>query len=495
MAFEMHDGDLRDLEIDLQGQIADMEHPLVMDASFNIQLPRLSEIAFLFPDKSLPEIPFTAKGRLKNQKTRTHLDQVHLALGEIKASIDGDLLPDNAFELTIKAAGPDASELDDLVGTSLPAKQFSLASSLSGTPSQFELKSLNVDLGKSQLDGELVIGLGDITKIQGKIDSPHLDLSHWNTGDKTEEEPKPAEKREWMFDDTQVMTFADSGLDIDLELQVSSLNLGNTTVEEIGLGFILSNQLLKLDPFTFKGAQGGRYNGEFSLDGRGSLPKLHLDASGRDLRLGLAALPGQDPSTYPPIDLELALDGVGATRREIASSLDGKYRAYMGSGQVASAGMNLLFSDFLTQLFNTLNPFAQTSEYTKLDCAVMAADVASGQVVVFPVIFHTEQVTILSEGTVDLKTEKIDLSFNTKPRTGIGLSAGALINPLIKVGGRLTTPAVEMDPAGTVVSGGLAVATIGISVLAKSWSDRFLSSKDPCGDARKEITKRDNAAN
>jgi hypothetical protein len=167
----------------------------------------------------------------------------------------------------------------------------------------------------------------------------------------------------------------------------------------------------------------------------------------------------------------------------------------MGSGQLAAAGLDLLFSDFLTQLFTALNPYHETSEYTQIDCAVMAADAEDGIVTVFPVIFHTEQLTMLSDGTVDLNTEKIDLSFNTKPRTGIGLSAGALINPLIKVGGRLTTPAVEMDPAGTVVSGGLAVATIGISVLAKSWSDRFLSSKDPCGDARKEITKRDNAAN
>jgi hypothetical protein len=38
-----------------------------------------------------------------------------------------------------------------------------------------------------------------------------------------------------------------------------------------------------------------------------------------------------------------------------------------------------------------------------------------------------------------------------------------------------------------VLSGGLAVATIGISVLAKSMTDRFMSSPDPCGDARKEI--------
>jgi len=52
-----------------------------------------------------------------------------------------------------------------------------------------------------------------------------------------------------------------------------------------------------------------------------------------------------------------------------------------------------------------------------------------------------------------------------------------------------------MDPAGTLASGGLAVATMGISVLAKGMTDRLLSSTDPCGDAHKEIAKLNTAAN
>ena len=179
----------------------------------------------------------------------------------------------------------------------------------------------------------------------------------------------------------------------------------------------------------------------------------------------------------------------------MASSLDGKIRVYVGSGQVAKAGLDLVFSDFLSQLFTQLNPFLETSEYTQFDCGVFAADATGGTVAVYPIIIHSEHITILSEGAIDLGTEKIDLSFNTKPRKGLGLSAGALINPLIKVGGRLTSPAIELDPAGTVKSTGLAVATLGISILAKSMTDRFLSSADPCGDARKEIDKRDSAAN
>jgi len=493
--FKVSDGNLRDIDVDLEGHIADLDQPLGMDANFDIKLPRLSDFSFLMPGRDLPELPFAASGRLNNQQTRTHLNGVQLQLGKVKASIDGDLLPGNGFKLTIMATGPDASKLNKLAGTSLPAKPFSLATKLNGTPSKFELEDLAVNLGKSQVDGNLTIGLGDFTQIQGKIDSPHIDLSHWNTGEKPKEEAKSASNPQWMFDETPVMTLTGHGLDIDLDLQVNNLYLGNTTVEDIELDFVLSHQLLEIKPFTFKGSQGGRFHGEVSLDGRGSKPVFNLKLDGKDIRLGLAAVPGQDPSTFPPIELDVALDGVGATRRELASSLDGKARVFMGSGKLASAGLDLLFSDFLTQLFNTLNPVAETSDYTQLDCAVMAADAVYGKVDVLPVIFNTEQLTILSQGVIDLNTEKIDLSFNTKMRTGVGISAGMLINPFIKVGGRLTSPAVEMDPAGTIIGGGLAVATLGISMLAKSMTERFLSSKDPCGDARKELAKRDSAAN
>jgi len=301
--------------------------------------------------------------------------------------------------------------------------------------------------------------------------------------------------RKWVFDEEPVMHIVDISYGIDLDIRVDVLQLPNMQATDLNLGLALSPSLMEANPFHFKGERGGTFEGEARLDDRGSIPQFHLNMHGNGLRLGLSAIPGQDPSTIPPIEFELLFDGSGETRREMASSLDGKLRAYWGSGQVAEAGLGLWFSSFFTQLFNVLNPFAKTSKYTKLSCAVMAADAVSGKVSVYPVIYDTEQLTILSEGTIDLNTEKIDLSFNTKPRKGLGISTGVLINPLIKVGGTLAAPAIDFDPAGTVKSTGLAVATAGISLLATSVSDRFLSSADPCGEARKEIEKMDSAGN
>ena len=74
--------------------------------------------------------------------------------------------------------------------------------------------------------------------------------------------------------------------------------------------------------------------------------------------------------------------------------------------------------------------------------------------------------------------------------TGTGLNGGDVRMPG-EGGMAVLKRSVELDPERAVVSSGLAVATAGISLLAKSMSDRFLSSRDPCGDARTEILNRD----
>jgi hypothetical protein len=44
-----------------------------------------------------------------------------------------------------------------------------------------------------------------------------------------------------------------------------------------------------------------------------------------------------------------------------------------------------------------------------------------------------------------------------------------------------------------VVEGGLAVATAGLSILAKSLANRYLRSKNPCEQALSELEERDSA--
>jgi hypothetical protein len=66
-----------------------------------------------------------------------------------------------------------------------------------------------------------------------------------------------------------------------------------------------------------------------------------------------------------------------------------------------------------------------------------------------------------------------------------------VVHPFIKVAGTLASPTIELDPGKAAVTGTVAVATLGLSLIGKSLFDRFLSSKDPCGDALKQLQKDD----
>jgi uncharacterized protein involved in outer membrane biogenesis len=491
LAFEIRDGDVSDVQFDAAGAIPDLARPLAVDARFDIRLPSARMLGFLAPGRDLPDLPLAAVGSLHNEPALTRLGEVRLTLGPMLAGLDGTVGHDGRFDLRLEASGQDASALSGLARIPLEAEPFSVATRVHGRAEAFELSGLDLRLGDSDLKGRLEIRPGAVTGLAGELQSEFLDLSQRRTAKGEDPSPEAGEKSAWLFPEQPVTAIADYGITAVLDLRLAELDLGNTQIEDIVLGVSLGTGMLALDPLSMADRVGGTVTGSLTIDGRGTPPRLEADLRARGLRLGLAALPSQDISTFPPTDIDVRLAGSGETWREVASGANGKVRAYQGKGLVASAGVSLLLSDFITELFNLLNPFAQDREYTELECSVAAADIRDGQVEVFPVIFQTRELTILSQGKIDLQTERLDLSFNTKPRKGLGLSAGMIINPLIKVGGRLKSPAIEVDPAGALVSGGLAVATAGISLVAKSVSDRFLSSKDPCGEARQEIENRD----
>lgn len=490
LRFQTRQGDASTMRLTANGHIPDLDQPLALDADFDIHLPSLAMLGFLAPQAQLPELPLTAAGRLHNRKDRTELEGVRLQLGDLRAGVEGRLYPDRRFALSVEASGPDASGLEPWLGWAAAPKPFSLSTRLSGDSEAFELAAIDARLGESRAGGDLQIGLGKPITVSGALEAPFLDLSRLFA-----EDPEPSDasaaQSPFVFDDTPLARIDDYGVAIDAALSVAEADLGISVLHDVQLNVLLADGRLELAPFSLRGLRGGTFHGSAVVDDSGAAHVLEVTMDAKDLRLGLSAAPGQDPGTLAPVDLQLVLRGTGNTRREMASSLDGKLRAYAGPGLIASSGVNLLFSDFLTELFATLNPFAESSEFTRMECSVFAADIVAGSVALEPAVMHLEQFTVISRGTIDLRSEKIALSFNTKPRKGLGITPGTVINTLIKVGGTLKAPAIELDPAGAIAAGTIGVATAGLSVLARGFSDRFLSSKDPCGDARKEIEKRD----
>jgi hypothetical protein len=216
-----------------------------------------------------------------------------------------------------------------------------------------------------------------------------------------------------------------------------------------------------------------------------------LTADGKDLVLGLRSKNAEDLQRLPLFQVHADLAANGETVRDLAGSMDGYIRLAGGAGRVPSGALAFLAQDFLTELISSINPFTKSDPYTNFECAVLLLHFYDGVLEADPVLVQqTDKLRIFANTKIDLKTEKLDANFRTVPRKGLGLSLSNLVNPYIKVTGTLAKPALVIDPEGVLIEGGVAVATAGLSILAKSFKNRFLSDKDPCGTALADADKK-----
>ena len=101
---------------------------------------------------------------------------------------------------------------------------------------------------------------------------------------------------------------------------------------------------------------------------------------------------------------------------------------------------------------------------------------------------QTDQVTVVADGGIDFSDESLNVSVRAKPREGLGISLGGIANSFFKLGGTLKNPQLQLDTAGSVTTTGAAVATGGLSLVARGLWDRMTASGDICKDLQTGVT-------
>ena len=436
---------------------------------------------------SLPK-QFNACGNVELGRDSVLLHNFEFDLGAIQARMNGSVDASSgptSVQLSASIDLPSLSKFDGLMDRDFPDIPVTVNTSITGRGRQITVELMQAKLGSSDLSGTINLNLSARPFIDGRLRSNFLDVTWLTKSRKSEKNlSKPAAR---VFPDKAIPPIDFWGLNMHFNLSAERLKLDFKELSGVKLDLSLHDNYLHIDAFEFGGPLGERVSGKLAVDATADMTGLDFKMRGNQLRLKLATAENQDVSTFPQTDLGIELHGKGVTYHELAHSLNGQIRIVQGKGLIANAGLELLFSDFLTELYDTLNPYAQPTEYTELECSVINAEIKSGEILISPLIFHTEQVTILSEGNINLSTEQIDMIFETKVREGIGISMGMVVHPFIKLVGTLSSPSIELDPVGVAISGSIAVATYGLSLLAKSLFDRFLSSNDPCGEALQRL--------
>lgn len=184
-------------------------------------------------------------------------------------------------------------------------------------------------------------------------------------------------------------------------------------------------------------------------------------------------------------DMKLAfnLNSSGGSLHQIAGNSSGKIQisvsqAKMGSNFLNDAG------DFVITLLNSMNPLRKKSTETILECAVAYLPINQGQINIANTVgIETDRLNAVLAGSINLKTEAVNLTVNPQEKSGI--TTGLDLAGLVKMGGTLMNPKAAVNQTGVVnsaVSIGLGFLTGGASILAEN--ARSMTNKThPCRDA------------
>jgi uncharacterized protein involved in outer membrane biogenesis len=309
-----------------------------------------------------------------------------------------------------------------------------------------------------------------------------INISLLNVGSDDAEQSVPSDdenKGDLLFDTTPLAYSWFDTLDLAANITIAKASLNGNELSELHVVTKIEDAALTVEPIEFVLGE-GKFMGSLKLTPANDTYDIELEANVENLRLAQLADDNQDPATVPPLNATLSLRGDGASLHDIMASSNGRLSGRQGGGHLNLQAAGALFSDFLTSTVRAMNPMAEDRTYTVIECGVFNIDITDGVANIEEFALQSDRLTIISSGNVNLETEALGLMLSTKPREGLGVSVGNLANSFIKLGGTLTEPALGLDAAGSVTTAGAAIATGGLSLLAKGLWDRVSSGVDMC---------------
>ena len=194
---------------------------------------------------------------------------------------------------------------------------------------------------------------------------------------------------------------------------------------------------------------------------------LAIDARELDLRAVLAMLDVQRDVKGGKTSVKADLHARGVSLHDWAASASGNVTAIAGPATIVNTKVDP--ASAFDRVANAANPFREKDPTTELRCAVVRLPLAAGIAHIDrSVAAETQKLGVSVSGTLDLRSESIDLTFKPQLREGIPIDL-AQIAELVRLRGPLRNPQVSIDAmasVATVARIGTAVGTGGLSEVA-----------------------------
>jgi hypothetical protein len=173
------------------------------------------------------------------------------------------------------------------------------------------------------------------------------------------------------------------------------------------------------------------------------------------------------------------------------AGLNGKVYLDIHDGRIESRQLALLTKYIGSNILDVINPFVKHPPYTTIHCLISNTDIKDG-LATYNMVLDTEQTALASSGTIDLKTEKLDIGIKPSPKKGFGDNQVGYISFSLKelsqpfaLGGTILKPQLVLDPSRTVVTAAKFAGATLFGPVGITWffSDISLGKKNICEEA------------
>jgi len=455
-----------------------------LEADFDLQASGddLQSIVGAVSGFEVREAPFSVDARGMLRSTRVSLDRLNISVGESTANVNGDFDFAKSSRSTRFSIGiniPDLANLGTHNGRKMHGQSLTINASVNGGGGFLHIDDLRAKLGDSDIRGKLRLEKGDVPKLSAEIFSDSLLLAPLLEEQAYDPEPEFDDGR--LIPDIAIPFDRMRNLNARIKIDIGRLQRGALIVTNLKKDLELHDGELTLHDFEAQPHAGW-------LQARGSLGpadgsgKARFAATARGVAFGLSEL---DTNFDGRGDIEINLESTGTNLRSLAANLDGII--FMNSTNIIipeNKFLKRLYGDMLNEIVSTINPFSKSSTIHRLDCVVLPLEITDGALITNPfALVLNASARMVIKSSINLQSEKLSLQFETTPRKGITISAGEILNPYVKVVGTLAKPTLAVDEQGVLISGGAAVATGGLSILAKAAWRRLSRDKNACQTA------------
>ena len=473
-----------DSRLEMNGALGDFDGAAGIDISIAASGPDLRRF---LPNQDIESpVPYEVEGGFRVGVTEIELKEVDVRIGKMTAWLDGRVPTGSELinaEFDLRIAGPNLERAGRAFNIQdLPADPFSFEGSMIRAGQAYSVDKLIAVIGESDISGKLGVEVGPRIRLTGSLESNNLNLTGLLGEDEdSAEQDEDTADGDLIIPNTPLPLEVLDIADIDAILRLRHLVTDYFDVGDVELVILMENDGLHVETGRVSLRSGGTMAAALDLV-RTSDELADVQVSVSAEQFSLRPMIDSDGKTIdrPLADLNVAIAASGGTLRELAASANGSISLRQGEGDIDNDFSGYVMRDIFAQVFAAINPMTKKSKYTHLHCAFFEIDIVDGVAKSRALGLQTNELVVASVGTVNLATEALDLSFRIKQREGVGISITGVVNPYIKVGGTLASPALQIDKKRGFFAGTVAALTGGLSILAQGVWDRYLSADNYC---------------